>query len=79
MNRNSAIHAPRYLYDCERCKFSWNCGYTCACVMERALLKGKKLPHPPKKIREKVDKALMERGLMPRYINMVKDRILNSI
>jgi hypothetical protein len=26
-------HNPRYPYDCERCKFSWCCGYKCACVL----------------------------------------------
>lgn len=28
-------HKPRHRYDCERCKFSWCCGPTCACVLTR--------------------------------------------
>ena len=39
---DSAPHAPRYRYDCGRCKFSWCCGTTCACN-----LKKKDHPEPP--------------------------------
>jgi len=26
-------HNPRYLYDCDRCKFNWCCGPLCACAL----------------------------------------------
>lgn len=31
-----AEHAPRYKYDCDRCKFNWNCGILCDCVLKGA-------------------------------------------
>lgn len=27
-------HNPKYKYDCYNCKFNWNCGYGCACVLK---------------------------------------------
>lgn len=26
-------HDPRHQFDCGRCKFSWNCGPKCSCVL----------------------------------------------
>ena len=39
-----AEHAPRYIYDCKRCKFAWNCGPVCSCGIRRD-----GLPRPPRK------------------------------
>jgi hypothetical protein len=33
MKPKHAAHAPRHRYDCGRCKFSWNCGLSCGCVL----------------------------------------------
>ena len=41
-------HAPRWQYDCERCKFAWCCGPQCACH-----IKGKM----PKKRKRETDRA----------------------
>ena len=41
-------HAPRWKYDCERCKFAWCCGPQCACHIEGKM---------PKKRRAEVNKA----------------------
>jgi hypothetical protein len=30
-------HNPRYPHDCSRCKFSWNCGPSCACELQHQL------------------------------------------
>ena len=56
-------HNPRYIYDCERCKFNWCCGYTCACILE----KPPRLPEPPIDIKIAVDTALIEVNLKPHY------------
>ena len=26
---------PRFRYDCVFCKFNWNCGPVCACIIDR--------------------------------------------
>jgi hypothetical protein len=44
-------HNPRYRYDCENCKFSWCCGYSCACGLYG-------YPDPPKEILNKVIKEV---------------------
>jgi len=36
----SEKHNPKYKYDCGNCKFNWNCGLTCSCVL-------KDVPEPP--------------------------------
>jgi len=46
-------HDPRWQYDCGRCKFSWNCGPACDCVL-------KELRDPPPKRRVEVDQALRD-------------------
>ena len=55
-------HSPRYLYDCVRCKYSWCCGYICACALP---LTGKKYKLPPEEIRNAVDKERTLKGLIP--------------
>lgn len=40
---NGSKHEPRHRYDCERCKFSWCCGPTCACILTR----NKSIPQAP--------------------------------
>jgi len=40
-------HNPRYKYDCGRCKFSWNCGELCSCVLYE-------MGDPPPKRKEEV-------------------------
>ena len=55
-------HAPRWKYDCERCKFAWCCAPQCMCS---PLIKGKM----PKKRRAEVKRAeemYQRRGKMPR-------------
>ena len=50
-------HNPRYRYDCGRCKFHWNCGILCECVLWKA-------PDPPNERAmevAKVQKAWRER------------------
>ena len=42
-------HAPRYQYDCRRCKFSWCCGTLCACILRDA-------PKAPKRVRQRVQR-----------------------
>lgn len=37
-----APHAPRYRFDCGRCKFSWCCGTACHCNLRK-----KDYPDPP--------------------------------
>lgn len=32
---DDAPHAPRYRFDCGRCKFSWCCGTTCHCNLKK--------------------------------------------
>lgn len=32
-------HRPRYRFDCERCKFSWNCGPQCSCALAQVPLR----------------------------------------
>jgi hypothetical protein len=58
-------HEPRWEYDCERCKFNWNCGPTCRC-----LIRGPHYAHlpatPPRRQRE-VDAALVAAGLQPEF------------
>jgi len=36
-------HNPRFVYDCGHCKFSWNCGPLCSCVLASRT----KLPEDP--------------------------------
>lgn len=45
-------HDPRHEYDCERCKFSWCCGYLCACVLREALLPLKELAAEVERLQE---------------------------
>jgi len=54
--------SPAHLHDCEHCKFSWCCGYTCACVFVFA-----PIPEPPEDIKAKVNTARSEKGLTPIY------------
>lgn len=54
-------HAPRWQYDCTRCKFNWCCGYTCHCNYYHSL------PEPPDVIQELVDSELLEAGLEPQF------------
>jgi hypothetical protein len=46
-------HNPRWLYDCDRCKFHWCCGPTCYCVLHD-------LPHPPPERQREVDRLTEE-------------------
>jgi hypothetical protein len=45
-------HEPRYKYDCERCKFNWNCGILCACVLSK-----RAFPDPPPERAKEVKEA----------------------
>lgn len=38
----------RYRYDCDHCKFNWNCGPLCSCVLRRENVG----PTPRKRMRE---------------------------
>ena len=58
----ASVHAPRYQYDCERCKFSWCCGPTCVCG-----LRGDGLGDPPRARRNEVDAALVKIGMLPQF------------
>jgi len=51
---------PKHEYDCPPCKFNWNCGYTCSCIL-------KKLPPPPLNIRQAVNEALIKNGYEPEF------------
>lgn len=51
--RNSIEHAPRYKYDCAHCKFSWCCGYLCACALT---LGGDSILPPSKKLEGMVNR-----------------------
>jgi hypothetical protein len=57
-------HAPRYQYDCERCQFSWCCGPTCSCVLQKP---GYKLGDPPRERQDFVDLALIAAGFSPQF------------
>ncbi len=63
-------HAPRFIYDCERCKFNWCCGYCCSCVLVQKL----KLKDPPEKIQYAVNLALLKDG----YTTQFKDKIFKG-
>jgi hypothetical protein len=52
-------HDPQHSYDCGRCKFSWCCGYTCACHYKY------RLPAPPDSIKRLIEKARKQAGLDP--------------
>lgn len=41
-------HKPRYKYDCDRCKFHWNCGLLCSCVL-------REMGDPPPRRKERVN------------------------
>lgn len=56
-------HAPRYQYDCDRCKFSWCCGPTCVCVLASRT----NLPEPPRERQDEVDAALVKAGYAPQF------------
>jgi len=53
-------HAPRWSYDCKRCKFSWCCGATCACLYES-------VGGTPRKRQDEVDAALVKLGMEPQF------------
>ena len=66
-------HDPQFAYNCERCKFNWNCGFTCACVMETRFRCSecgarKKMPAPPKKRQNEVNAALIAGGYAPEFL-----------
>lgn len=44
------VHAPRYQYDCDHCKFNWCSGPLCACALN--LTNAKVPPAPAKRARE---------------------------
>jgi hypothetical protein len=46
------VHAPRWQYDCDRCKYSWCCGPTCSCSLK---LQGH--GDPPRERQDEVDAA----------------------
>lgn len=56
-------HAPRWYYDCDRCKFNWCCGPVCACVLRQ---RGD-LGEPPRNRQREVDAALIQSGFQPEY------------
>lgn len=55
-------HAPRYQYDCSRCKFVWCCGPLCSCG-----LRGEGLPDPPRDRQDAVDSMLVRAGYMAQF------------
>ena len=42
------IDNPRHKYDCDSCKFNWNCGILCGCVKRN-------LPEPPERFQKAID------------------------
>jgi hypothetical protein len=48
-------HSPRYSYDCDNCKFNWNCGPLCACHLAH-----QGYPEPPPKRAAEVARLLGE-------------------
>jgi hypothetical protein len=53
------MHDPKYLYDCDNCKYSWCCGPTCHCDIGR---QKPGIAMPPIKRREEVDAARIANG-----------------
>lgn len=62
-------HNPRHQYDCENCKFNWQCGLACSCVW-------KSLPSAPEDIKldrvraflNEGDRFIKDRKSLERYI-----------
>ena len=50
-------HAPRHRYDCGRCKFSWNCGLACGCVLKRG-----EYDAPPERVKMERLRAFLDEG-----------------
>ena len=64
--------SPKYAYDCENCKFEWNCGYTCFCNYKN------KRPEPPDNIKLLVNDALKKSGLRNQYCTKPNDNPKSS-
>ena len=58
-------HKPEFNYDCDHCKFSWNCGYHCGCVL--------KLSDPPGTIQNKVNESLLELGEEQKFFGILAE------
>lgn len=64
-------HCPEHRYDCDRCKFAWNCGLACGCNLSR-----KDYPEPPERVKlnrlraflELDDHFIKDRASLERYI-----------
>ncbi len=54
-------HQPRWKYDCTRCKFDWNCGPLCACILSEHV-------DPPDNRKLEVDSLLLKAGLTTTYL-----------
>ena len=54
-------HRPEYQYHCERCKFSWCCGYVCSCNYKKAL------PDPPILVQKAVNEMLKRLWYVPQF------------
>ena len=49
------MHNPQWKYDCTNCKFNWNCGPLCHCVLCG-------YPDPPEDRRREVSEARVLNG-----------------
>ena len=65
VKHSSVDHDPQHRYDCGRCKFSWNCGLACSCVLDSDY------PDPPESVRLDRLRAFLEEG--DRFIKNRKD------
>jgi len=61
-------HKPEFIYDCEFCKFNWQCGFTCLCILD----KSKEMPMPPRSRQKEVNDALIEAGYEPEFLGANK-------
>jgi len=57
-------HNPQHRYDCDNCKFNWNCGLSCSCG-----LRG--LPSAPESVKLARVKAFLDEG--DRFIKTRED------
>lgn len=66
--KREVYHDPRHVFDCGRCKFSWCCGPTCACILKKKDL----MPPPSERILE-VAQLRIDAGLRPSAETLLKE------
>jgi len=49
MPSKKSNHNPKHKFDCGNCKFNWNCGYLCSCVLKES-------PEPPEWLQKQLAK-----------------------